>query len=65
MFSGEAHIQQVFTISEGNKKVPVAGCRCTRGVLYKKKNFKVIRGDEVVYDGTCIRMNYLTFNSLC
>ncbi|XP_041353564.1 translation initiation factor IF-2, mitochondrial-like [Gigantopelta aegis] len=48
---GEARVQQVFTITEGTKKVPVAGCRCTRGVLYKKKHFKVLRGEEVVYDG--------------
>lgn len=48
---GEAEVQQIFMINERNKKVPVLGCRCTKGVLKKNLRFKVMRDDEVIYDG--------------
>ena len=42
---------QLFEIKEKKKKVPVAGCRCTQGILQKSKNFKLVRNDEVIIDG--------------
>lgn len=51
---GEAEVQQIFLINERNKKVPILGCRCTKGVLKKKLPFKVIRDDEIIYDGKAI-----------
>lgn len=48
---GEATVLQIFHINEKNKKVPVLGCRCTKGSLKKNMKIKVVRGDETVYDG--------------
>lgn len=48
---GEAEVQQIFMINERNKKVPVLGCRCTKGVLKKSLRYKIIRDDELIYDG--------------
>lgn len=49
---GEAVVQQLFSVSQGSRKVPVVGCRCTKGLLHRKKLFKVIRNDAVLYSGT-------------
>ncbi|XP_070179262.1 translation initiation factor IF-2, mitochondrial-like [Littorina saxatilis] len=48
---GEAKVLQVFYVTEGRSKVCVAGCRCTKGMLSKKKNFKVLRHGEIIYQG--------------
>lgn len=48
---GEAEVQQIFLISERNKKIPVMGCRCVKGVLKKRLKYKVMRDDECIYDG--------------
>ncbi|XP_076464349.1 translation initiation factor IF-2, mitochondrial-like [Babylonia areolata] len=48
---GEARVLQVFYVTESRKKVCVAGCRCTKGMLDKKRNFKVMRQGEVLYEG--------------
>lgn len=48
---GEADVQQIFLISERNKKIPVLGCRCSKGVLKKKLRYKLMRDDECIYDG--------------
>lgn len=48
---GEAEVQQIFLISERNRKIPVMGCRCVKGVLKKRLKYKVLRDDECIYDG--------------
>lgn len=48
---GEANVLQQFFITEGRKEIPVAGCRCTKGVLKKAQKFRLVRNDEVLYDG--------------
>lgn len=48
---GEAEVQQIFLISERNKKIPVLGCRCVKGVLKKKLRYKIMRDDECIYEG--------------
>lgn len=53
--TGEAIVQQVFHINEKNKKVAVLGCKCTKGVLKKSHRYKLLRGDEVIFDGKSIR----------
>lgn len=50
---GAANILQMFEINEGKKKVSVLGCRCTKGNLKKSLRFKLMRMDEVIYDGEC------------
>jgi translation initiation factor IF-2 len=48
---GEANVLQEFEITEGKKKVYVAGCRCTKGSLKKTGRYRLHRGQEVIYDG--------------
>jgi hypothetical protein len=50
-YSGEANVLQDFEVTEGKKKVHVAGCRCTKGILHKTGKYRLHRGQEVVYDG--------------
>ena len=55
LYAGEAKVLQVFYISEGRSKVCVAGCRCTKGALNKKKNFKVLREGEIIFQGEILQ----------
>lgn len=49
--TGTANVLQIFQINDKRKKLAVMGCRCTKGSLKKKLKFKLIRNDEVIYDG--------------
>jgi len=40
-----------FTVTEGKQKLFVAGCRCCKGMLHKKKLFKLLRSGEVLTTG--------------
>jgi len=40
-----------FTVTEGKQKVFVAGCRCCKGMLHKKKLFKLVRDGDVLATG--------------
>lgn len=40
-----------FEITEGKKKIPVAGCRCVKGVLKKDGLYRVIRGQDNIHEG--------------
>lgn len=35
------------------------GCRCTKGVLKKSLKFKLVRNDDVLYDGQLDSMRHL------
>lgn len=48
---GVADVLQLFHINEKNKKIPVIGCRCTKGQLKKDLKVKLMRDDECIYDG--------------
>lgn len=48
---GEATVLQQFEINEGRKKVPVAGCRCTSGLLKRNALFRLIRNGKKVFEG--------------
>lgn len=48
---GEANVLQIFEITEGKKEVTVLGCRCVKGVLKKNARYKLIRQEEVLFDG--------------
>lgn len=56
---GEANVLQDFEITEGKKKVHVAGCRCTKGILKKTGKYRLHRGEEVIYDGLLASMRHL------
>ncbi|CAH4031430.1 unnamed protein product [Pieris brassicae] len=56
---GEAKVLQQFQVSEGKKKVSVAGCRCTKGTLLRQALYKVIRNDQVVFEGKLASMKHL------
>ena len=48
----------MFTVTEGKKKISVAGCRCTKGELNKKEYFKVFRDGETIFDGKIFLLFY-------
>lgn len=48
---GEAAVLQQFDVNEGRRKIPVAGCRCTKGSLKRSAFYRLIRNEEVVHDG--------------
>ncbi|XP_026490978.2 translation initiation factor IF-2, mitochondrial [Vanessa tameamea] len=56
---GEANVLQQFHVSEGKKKVPVAGCRCVKGSLVRNALYRVVRGQDVVYEGKLASMKHL------
>ncbi|XP_068619106.1 translation initiation factor IF-2, mitochondrial [Battus philenor] len=56
---GEANVLQQFMVSEGKRKVPVAGCRCVRGSLSRAALYRVLRGSEVVFEGKLASMKHL------
>jgi translation initiation factor IF-2 len=49
---GEAEIAQIFEINVKRRVyIPIAGCKVRNGMMTLKGKVKVIRGQEVVYDG--------------
>ena len=56
---GEAVVLANFTVSQKKKKVQVAGCRCIKGLLQKKEQFRLMRGEEVVYEGPLSSLKHL------
>lgn len=55
---GEANVLQEFIVTENKKKVPVAGCRCVKGTLNRNALYRVIRGQEVIFEGQfCFEIN--------
>ncbi|CAK1583259.1 unnamed protein product [Parnassius mnemosyne] len=56
---GEANVLQQFQVTEGRKKVPVAGCRCVRGSLSRAALYRVLRGADVVFQGKLASMKHL------
>ncbi|XP_054257631.1 translation initiation factor IF-2, mitochondrial isoform X2 [Macrosteles quadrilineatus] len=56
---GEANVLEQFLITEGKKKIPVAGCRCVKGVLKKNAKFRVVRNEEILFEGKLDSMRHL------
>ncbi|KOB66257.1 putative mitochondrial translational initiation factor [Operophtera brumata] len=38
-------------VTDGKKKVPVAGCRCMKGALARNASYRVVREQEIVFEG--------------
>ncbi|KAN0085486.1 hypothetical protein V8E54_001953 [Elaphomyces granulatus] len=50
--TGEAEIGQIFKITvKGRETIPIAGCKVRNGIVSRTKKVRVLRGEEVVYDG--------------
>ncbi|KAL4710220.1 hypothetical protein ACJJTC_005393 [Scirpophaga incertulas] len=56
---GEANVVQQFLVSEGKKRVPVAGCRCSKGRLLRHARYRLLRAGSCVYDGQLASMKHL------
>lgn len=51
---GEAIVLKQFDINDGRKKIQIAGCRCTSGTLKRTGIIRLIRDDQVIYEGSFI-----------
>lgn len=38
-------------VGDGRRKLPVAGCRCVKGALKRKANFRLFRDGDLVHTG--------------
>ena len=52
-------------VKDKKQEVHIAGSKCTSGLLVKNKSFRLIRDDQVVYDGEYSVFLTLFRNKVC
>ncbi|XP_023286222.1 translation initiation factor IF-2, mitochondrial [Seriola lalandi dorsalis] len=55
---GEATVLAMFEVSVGKKKVPVAGCRVQKGLLDRRLQFRLMRGQDIVWEGSLLALKH-------
>ena len=67
--TGEAEISQVFEITIKRQKLSIAGCKVRNGMMQRARKVRVLRGQDIVYDGKyhwlsrILRLHWLTVST--
>lgn len=55
---GEASVIAIFDVTMRKKKVAVAGCRVQKGQLDRRLKFRLIRGQDMVWEGSVVALKH-------